>query len=698
MIFRSLLAAAALFFAVPSANAAFDVGDLICETTTTTGTGTVNLAGAVSNYVTFVSQIASGNTVPYHIRASDGKLETGIGTFTDATPDTLTRVADWSTDGSGAELTLPAGTHTVCLGPIASSVVHNPMTEGLDLNNFTLFDSNEAGWSAYNDSKGGVGSGAGFQVEYNNDGTTGAYYVGFHETANPAASDEITSIYADSRDSGGNYTNYGSFSFYIDDPANGSEDSSAYISIARGGTTFSAFGFGFGAMSFVDIDPGATGPTFVIDHDSADPAVNDAVTTILSRGEDSAGNDQDYANIRVEAANVTSTTEASRMEFDVWNAGSAVTNLMIDGSGVKIPPATGQLVVGTTTALATYADGTATPSYQQHGLTLSTSGFSLARWSSTAGAGPSVWLARSFGTTVGDYTIVPDGEALGRFRFEGSTGSDFATAAVILAEVDGTPGASNDMPGRLVFQTSADGSDDVTTRGTIKADGGWIIGNGNVSPGAEDLSLEGGDIEFGNAGTAGTDTTLSYAAAGNLTLEGSRIEKAGTQMIYVPAAAWVGRATSGADCSGTLDSGASDITVRVCNFDTAADEWAMVTISMPPRWNEGTITAQYVWSTTGASTPGETVSIDMSCVAISDDDPLNATLGTPINVDDTMLSADGDVMLSPVSTAVTCGGTPAANDTVVFAVMRDISDDNVAADMSLLGVRIFITTDTANDG
>jgi hypothetical protein len=126
MIFRSLLAAAALLFAVPSAHAAFDVGDIICETSTTTGTGTLDLAGAVANYLTFVTQIASGNTVPYHIRASDGKLETGIGTFTDASPDTLSRTADWSTDGSGAELTLPAGTHTVCLGPISSSIVHNP--------------------------------------------------------------------------------------------------------------------------------------------------------------------------------------------------------------------------------------------------------------------------------------------------------------------------------------------------------------------------------------------------------------------------------------------------------------------------------------------------------------------------------------------------------------------------------------------
>lgn len=119
MIRRLILALSVLCALAVPARAAFDMGELICETTTTTGTGTVNLAGAVSNYVTFVSQIASGSVVPYHILASDGKREAGIGTFTDATPDTLSRTATWSTDGSGAELTLPSGTHTVCLGPIA---------------------------------------------------------------------------------------------------------------------------------------------------------------------------------------------------------------------------------------------------------------------------------------------------------------------------------------------------------------------------------------------------------------------------------------------------------------------------------------------------------------------------------------------------------------------------------------------------
>jgi hypothetical protein len=140
MIFRSLLAAAALLFAVPSAHAAFDFGDLICESSTTTGTGTLDLAGALTNYVGFASQITSTSVVPYHIIASDGKLEVGYGVYTDAATDTLSRVANWSTDGSGAEITLPAGTHSVCVGP-----------------NTQMFDGFK-GFQLYNDDAGAVGA------------------------------------------------------------------------------------------------------------------------------------------------------------------------------------------------------------------------------------------------------------------------------------------------------------------------------------------------------------------------------------------------------------------------------------------------------------------------------------------------------------------------------------------------------------
>jgi hypothetical protein len=74
-------------------------------------------------------------------------------------------------------------------------------------------------------------------------------------------------------------------------------------------------------------------------------------------------------------------------------------------------------------------------------------------------SGGQLWLFKSRGTTIGGTkAIVLDDDVLGEIRFIGDDGVDYnSSAAIIKAEVDGTPG-SNDMPGRLMFLTTPDGS------------------------------------------------------------------------------------------------------------------------------------------------------------------------------------------------------------------------------------------------
>ena len=68
------------------------INDRVKETSTTTGTGTLNLAGASVGFVTFVAGIGNSNTTYYAINAQGtSNWEVGIGTVTDATPDTLAR-------------------------------------------------------------------------------------------------------------------------------------------------------------------------------------------------------------------------------------------------------------------------------------------------------------------------------------------------------------------------------------------------------------------------------------------------------------------------------------------------------------------------------------------------------------------------------------------------------------------------------
>ena len=88
----------------------------------------------------------------------------------------------------------------------------------------------------------------------------------------------------------------------------------------------------------------------------------------------------------------------------------------------------------------------------------------------------------------------------------------------------------------------------------------------------------------------------------------------------------------------------------------------------------------------------------MSGVAIADDDSCNTAFGT--NVVATAKAHSGtsnDIDVCAESGAVTIAGSPSTDELVFFQVMRDISADDLSADARLLGIKLFFTTDAAND-
>ena len=91
--------------------------DRVRETTTTTGTGTLNLAGADTGFQTFVAGIGTGNQC--HFCTTDGtNWEVAEGTVTDAAPDTLSRDRILASSNGGAAVSWGAGTKEVyCVSP-----------------------------------------------------------------------------------------------------------------------------------------------------------------------------------------------------------------------------------------------------------------------------------------------------------------------------------------------------------------------------------------------------------------------------------------------------------------------------------------------------------------------------------------------------------------------------------------------------
>ena len=99
------------------------------------------------------------------------------------------------------------------------------------------------------------------------------------------------------------------------------------------------------------------------------------------------------------------------------------------------------------------------PHFQLHGTTTSDAGAALISWSSGSGSyySPTLFLSRSGSATKGTNGIIPSNGTFGNIVFSGDDGTDFVKGAMIVGDVDGTPG-DNDMPGRLEFYTTPSGA------------------------------------------------------------------------------------------------------------------------------------------------------------------------------------------------------------------------------------------------
>jgi hypothetical protein len=90
------------------------------------------------------------------------------------------------------------------------------------------------------------------------------------------------------------------------------------------------------------------------------------------------------------------------------------------------------------------------------------------------GQPPNFELGLSKNNTLGSHTAVVSGDNCGNIQWSGSDGTKFVQLAQISGVVDGTPG-SDDMPGRLVFSTTADGASSPTERMRVTNGGHFLV-------------------------------------------------------------------------------------------------------------------------------------------------------------------------------------------------------------------------------
>jgi hypothetical protein len=202
-----------------------------------------------------------------------------------------------------------------------------------------------------------------------------------------------------------------------------------------------------------------------------------------------------------------------------------------------------------------------------------------------------------------------------------------------------------------------------------------------------------GEVSMTTLDIGGTNVTATAAELNKLASAGT-LKQAGLETIYVPAAAMYPNTTAG--CAGLAQVELTNGPELKClDFDTSSDENAQFTVAFPKSWNEGTVTFQAFWTVTGTNTG--TVAWGLSGGSIADDASINTAFGT--NVVATAKAFSGtsnDMTVSATSGAVTIAN--AAVDTMTyFQIMRDVSADDQSGDARLLGIKLFFTTDAAND-
>ena len=240
---------------------------------------------------------------------------------------------------------------------------------------------------------------------------------------------------------------------------------------------------------------------------------------------------------------------------------------------------------------------------------------------------------------------------------------------------------------------------DAATIGVTSSTSAISIASTGIVTFVDDIIIK----DAGTIGSASVPAAISISSTGlvNLataaaTVNSLAIKTAGKESIWVPAAAMYPSTTNPCSDIQQVETTALRPDLKCLDFATGADEFAQFAVAFPKSWNEGTVTFQPFWTVTGTNTG--TVAWQLGGIAMSSDDTINTAFGTLVAT--TALAHSGtsnDLMVSVESGAVTIGGSPAAADCCFFQINRDVSADAQSGDARLLGIKLFFTTDAAND-
>ncbi len=197
-------------------------------------------------------------------------------------------------------------------------------------------------------------------------------------------------------------------------------------------------------------------------------------------------------------------------------------------------------------------------------------------------------------------------------------------------------------------------------------------------------------------GETNVDINLNPKGTGVLKSATAAVKIAGKETMWIPASAMYATTTNGA-AAAQVETTALRPDMKVMDFADSADDHAQFSVAFPKSWNEGTITYQCFWTPSTTNT-GNCV-FGLQGVACGDSDTIDVAFGTAVNITDAGIGTVEDQQVSAESSAVTIAGSPAVDQQTYFQIFRDANAgaDTYTGVARLLGIKIFFTTDAAND-
>ena len=206
------------------------------------------------------------------------------------------------------------------------------------------------------------------------------------------------------------------------------------------------------------------------------------------------------------------------------------------------------------------------------------------------------------------------------------------------------------------------------------------------------LSATGDDSNIGiSFVTKGTGVIKAEDAGGTV----SAVKIAGKETMWVPSSAMYGATTNGADPQ-QVETTATRPDMKVLDFDASTAEYAQFSVGFPKSWNAGTVTYQVYWTPSSTNT-GNCI-FGLQGVSCGYSDTIDVAFGTGVEVTDAGIGTVEDQQITSESGAVTISNAGDGEQTY-FQLYRDAADgsDTFTGDARVLGIRLFFTTDLAND-